>query len=166
MRQALTSIAVAGLLTVAAGTAWSQPMTGPGSFVHRAAPGMAGQGSGYGDPAGYLGGLKVALGITAAQEPAWQEYADMVKGVAWQMQRVHEMMDGAMDNANPRERRDLLGRMSVARQRAFDTVHAAAEELLAALDPVQRNKATDTLPGLANPAYGMMERTASGWRAP
>jgi hypothetical protein len=166
MRRALTSIAVASLLAVAVGTAWSQPITGPGSFVHRAAPGMAGQGGGYDDPAGCLGGLKVALGITAAQEAAWKEYADMVKGVAWQMQRVHEMMDGAIDTANPRERRDMLGRMWVARQRAFDTVHAAAEELLSALDPVQRNKAVHSLPGLADPTYGMMERTASGLRAP
>jgi hypothetical protein len=166
MRRVLTSIAVAGLLAIAAGTASSQPMTGPGSFVHRSAPGMAGQDWVHGDPAGYLGGLKLALGITAAQEPAWQQYADMVKGVAWQMQRVHEMMDGAIDTANPRERRDMLGRMSLARRRAFDTVHEAAEELLAALDPVQRNKAADSLPGLANPTYGIMERTASGLRTP
>ena len=44
---------------------------------------------GHADPAGYLDRLKTALGITAAQEPAWNDYTDTVKGVAWQMQRVY-----------------------------------------------------------------------------
>ena len=126
MRQAVTSIAFAGLLVVAAGTALSQPMTGPGPFAHGPGAGLMGQGWNRADPAGYLDRLKAALGITPAQEPAWNEYADTVKGVAWQMQGVHQMMNRTIDTATSQERRDMMDRMAQARQRASDMVHAAA----------------------------------------
>jgi hypothetical protein len=165
MRPALTSIAVAALLTIAVGTAFPQPMTGPGPFVRGAGLGVSGQGGNDADPGAYLFGLKGALGITPAQEPAWTEYADMVKGVTWQMQRVRELASGAIDTATPQERHIMMDRVSQAQQRAFDTVHEAAEELLAALDPMQRNKAEDCLPGLAGQSHRMMEQLASGPRA-
>ena len=70
MRQVFAATALAGALSLAAGGALPQPMTGPGGFMHGQHPGMMGQGLGFADPAGYLNGLKVALGITAVQEPA------------------------------------------------------------------------------------------------
>jgi hypothetical protein len=164
MRQAVTSIAFAGLLVVAAGTALSQPMTGPGPFAHACR--VDGAGLESADPAGYLDRLKAALRITPAQEPAWNEYADTVTGVTWQMQGVHQMMNRTIDTATSRERREMMDRMAEARQRASDMVRAAAEALLTALDAVQRNTAADRLPGLAGPGYVIMERIGSGPRTP
>ena len=166
MQQAVTSIAFAGLLVVAAGTALSQPMTGPGPFAHGPGAGLMGQGWNRADPAGYLDRLKAALRITPVQEPAWNEYADTVTGVTWQMQGVHQMMNRTIDTATSRERREMMDRMAEARQRASDMVRAAAEALLTALDAVQRNTAADRLPGLAGPGYVIMERIGSGPRTP
>ena len=166
MRQAVTSIAFAGLLVVAAGTALSQPMTGPGPLAHGPGAGLMGQGWNRADPTGYLDRLKAALGITPGQEPAWNEYADTVKGVAWQMQGVHQMMNRTIDTATSQERRDMMDRMAQARRRASDMVRAAAEALLMALDATQRNTAADRLPGLAGPGYVTMERIGSEPRTP
>jgi LTXXQ motif family protein len=115
-------------------------------------------GWGYSDPAGYLTALKADLGITPAQEPAWKEYADTVTGVVEQMQGVHQTMYEAMGTATWQERRDMMNRMFDARQQGFDTVHAAAEKLMASLDTSQRTKAATRLPGLAGPGRSMMGR--------
>jgi len=72
MRQAVTSIVLAGVLSVSAGVALAQPMMGRGGYGHGNGPGMMRGGFGYTDPAEYLGDLKVVLGITAAQEPEGQ----------------------------------------------------------------------------------------------
>ena len=161
MRQVLASMVFAGLLAVAAGNAVSQPMSAPGPFVHGTGSGLVWHGDGQSDPAGYLDSLKTVLGITAAQEPAWNDYTDMVKGVAWQMQCVYQMMHDVIDTATAGERRAMMNRVLQARQRAIDMVHAAAEELLAALEPAQRTEAAVRLPGLSGPGYGI-----SGVRTP
>jgi hypothetical protein len=161
MRQAVASMVFAGLLAVTAGNAVSQPMSAPGPFVRGTGSGMIWRGDGQSDPASYLDRLKTVLGITLAQEPAWNDYTDTVKGVAWQMQRVHQMMHDVIDTATARERRAMMNRVLQARQRSFDMVHGAAEELLAALEPTQRTKAADRLPGLSGPGYG-----TSGARTP
>jgi hypothetical protein len=166
MRQVVTSIAFVGLLAVAAGTALSQPVTGPGPFTHSPGAGLVVYGWKHADPAGYLDRLKAALGITPAQEPAWNEYADTVKGVAWQMQGVHQMMNGVIDTATSQERRDMVDRMFQARQRASDLVHSAAEALLPALDAAQRNAAADRLPGVAGSADAMLDRMGSSPQMP
>ncbi len=161
MRQVVAATALAGLLSLATGIALSQPMMGPGGFMHGRAPGMMGHGWGFADPAGYLDSLKAALGITAVQEPAWDEYAATVKGAAEQMQGAHRTMFDAMGTATWQERRDMMNRMFEVRQESFDKVHAAAEKLLPSLDAPQRTKAETRLPGLAGPGYGMMGRM--GW---
>ena len=112
----------------------------------------------YSDPASYLGALKADLGITPAQEPAWNEYAETVKSVAGQMQGAHQTMYEAMSSASWQERRDMMNRMFDVRQDAFEKVHAAAEKLLPSLDASQQQKARTRLPGLAGPGYGMMGR--------
>ena len=167
MRQTLAATALAGVLSLATGIAMAQPMMGgPGRFMHGQGPGMMGHGWGFADPAGYLSSLKVALGITAAQEAAWNEYADTVKGAAGQMQGAHQVMFDAMGTATWQERRDMMNRMFEVRQGSFDQVHAAAEKLLPALDASQRAKAETRLPGLAAPGYGMMGRMGPGPRTP
>jgi hypothetical protein len=151
MRQIARSAAIIGTLSVAALAAQAQPMMHPGGFMHGQGPGMMGRGWGYADPVGYLDDLKVILGITNAQEPAWNDYADAVKGVAGQMQGVHQTMYDAMGTASWQERRDMMNRMFEVRQQSYDTVHAAAEKLVTVLDPSQRTKAATRLPGLAGP---------------
>ncbi len=132
--------------------------------MHGQGPGMMGRGWGYANSAGYLNDLKTTLNITQAQEPAWKEYTETVKGVAEQMQGVHQSMYEAMGTADWQERRDMMNRMFQARQAAFDSVHAAAEKLLPALDTSQRAKAETRLPGLAGPGYGMMGHMGAGPR--
>ena len=162
MRHPVTGLVLVGVLSVAAGIAVAQPMMGQGGPNRGQGPGMMGSGRGYADPAGYLTALKADLAITAAQSPAWDKYADTVKGVAEQMQGVHQSMYDAMGTATWQERRDMMNRMFDARQQAFDTVHTAAESLLPSLDASQQAKAATRLPGLAVPGNGMMGRGMMG----
>ena len=128
-------------------------MHGPGSGMMGGGPGMRGGGPGMmggsWNTGSYLNSLKTELGITAKQEPAWKEYADTVSGVGQQMQGLHQTMFEAMGTASWQERRDMMNGMFQARQQAFDTVHGAAEKLVALLDPKQQAGAQKTLPGLA-----------------
>jgi len=115
---------------------------------------MGHSGWGFTDPAGYLNDLKVVLGITSAQEPAWNVYADVVKGAADQMRGAHATMFDAMGTATWLERRDMMNRMFEMRHESFDKVHDAAEKLLPQLDTAQRTKAQTRLPGLLGPGHG------------
>jgi uncharacterized coiled-coil DUF342 family protein len=117
----------------------------------------------FGDVNAYADSLKAQLGITPAQEPAWNEYASTLKGVAGQMQGVHQTMWEAMNTATWQERRDMMNRTFEARQSAFETVHAAALKLEPDLTLAQRSQAALMLPGLRTPGPGMaMGR--GGWR--
>jgi hypothetical protein len=144
MYRSLGSIALAGLMSVAAGAALSQPRTAPGVYVH---------GSGAAAIRGgcdcALDGLKAALGITAAQEPAWDDYAAMVNGVATQMRMVLDIVHQSMETATTAQRADLAGRLVEARRRASVAMREATDDLLAALEPAQRSIATARLPGAA-----------------
>ncbi len=117
-------------------------------------------GIGFGDPAGYLDALKTNLGITPAQEQAWQGYADTVTGVAAQMQGAHQIMYDAMGTATWQERRDMMNRMFEAREKAFAAVHEAAQILLPSLTPPQRTRAAGMLPGLGGRGGAMTRRMA------
>jgi len=116
--------------------------------------GGRGMGRGVANMPGYLDALKAQLVITKGEEPAWQEYAETVTGVATQMQGLHQSMAAQMPDATWAQRRELMNQMFGARQEAYGTVHAAAEKLLPALDPQQRDTAAAILPGLR--AGGMM----------
>jgi LTXXQ motif family protein len=120
----------------------------------------------FSDPASYLAALKADLGVTPAQEPAWNDYAKTVQDVAAQMQGTHQTMYEAMGSASWQERRDMMNRMFDARQQAFNTVHTAAEKLLASLDASQRTKAATRLPGLVGPGHSMMGGYRSAPHAP
>ena len=137
------------------GLVLAQPMMG--GVMHGADAGMMRHHDwSHSDLASYLTALKADLGVTPAQEPAWSEYAETVKSVAAQMQGTHQTMYEAMGSASWQERRDMMNRMFEARQQAFNTVHTAAEKLLASLDASQQKKATSWLPGLAGPGHSMM----------
>lgn len=139
----------------ASGLVLAQPMMG--GMMHGPDVGMMRhQDWSYSDPASYLAALKVDLGITTAQEPAWNEYVETVKSVSVQMQGTHQTMYEAMGSASWQERRDMMNRMFETRQQAFNTVHAAAEKLLPSLDAAQQKKAANRLPGLVGPGHSMM----------
>ena len=180
--------AVAALAGLVGGTclAVAQPAgpgygRGPGPGMMRGGPGTMGAGPGMmgggpgarGNGPGMMGGiwttgsyfdaLKTRLAITDQQLPAWKEYADTVGGVSEQMQGLHQTMFDAMGTATWQERRDMMNRMFQARQQASDTVHAAAQKLLPALDAKQKAIAEQSLPGLA---YGPGRMGARGPRGP
>lgn len=168
MRNPKRFIAVGAVMAVIGGGALLAQPAGPGGGYMRGpgpggmGPGMMGRGGGpwiSTDTASYLDRLKADLGITAAQEPAWNSYAETVRGVAEQMQGVHQTMYEAMGTATWQERRDMMNRMFESRQQAFDTVHDAADKLLPSLSPEQKTKATTALPGLMVRGPGMMGRS-------
>jgi hypothetical protein len=166
MRMATAALLLAGLLADGGSPLLAQPMMG--GYMHGRDAGMMRHrgGWGYADPVSYLAALKDDLGITPAQESAWKQYSDTVTGVAAQMQGVHRTMYEAMGSATWEERRDMMNRMFEARQQAFDTVHAAAGTLMAALDASQQARAATRLPGLGVPGAGMMGDHRGTPRAP
>ena len=133
---------------ILAGAAMAQPM-GPGMM------GDPGFGHGMRDPASYLAGLKTELGITAAQEPAWGEYAGTVQGMATQMRAMHAAMFERMQAATWQERQDMMNGMFASRAEAHRMVAEAAQKLLPTLTPEQRARAATSLPGLTGPGPGM-----------
>jgi LTXXQ motif family protein len=148
---AMTMAALVGF----APAAMAQPGGGPGGMMGGGGPGpgmMGGGGPGMmggaWTSASYLDSLKSELAITAAEEPAWKDYAGTVAGVAEQMQGLHQTMFQSMGSASWQQRRDLMNTMFEARQQAVTTVHDAAEKLASALSPEQQAKAKDILPGL------------------
>lgn len=154
-RRAMVGAAVASLTAVAGGAVAQPgagagpgrgPMGGPGPGMMGGRGGMMG---GAWNTGSYLASLKAELNITPNQEAAWKDYADTVSATSEQMQGLHQTMFDAMTTASWQERRDMMNRMFEARQQAFDTVHGAANKLLAVLDPAQKTKAEQTLPGLA-----------------
>jgi LTXXQ motif family protein len=152
-RRAMLGAAIASLTAVVGGAVAQPgpgpgrgPMGGPGSGMMGGRGGMMGGGW---NTASYLASLKSELNITPNQEAAWKNYADAVSGTSEQMQGLHQTMFDAMGTASSQERRDMMNGMFEARQQAFDTVHDAANKLLLVLDPSQKAKAEQTLPGLA-----------------
>jgi hypothetical protein len=94
-------------------------------------PGMMGPGGSF-DPSARLDSLKSELAITAAQEPAWNEYAKTVREAATAMRSAREGVTGA------------------------------AEKLIAGLDETQKAKARDVLPGIGGGGPGFMRHGGMG----
>lgn len=117
--------------------------------------GMAGA---FGDPARF-DTLKSELGITAAQEATWTAYTDTLRETAASMRADHEKVDmKALHGKSAEDRQAFVKGMQERHQKAFGTVKAAAENLLAALDDTQKVKAKEILPGLATPGHATMGR--------
>ena len=125
-------------------------------------PGMRG-GPGFTqfDPA-QIETLKKELTITAAQEPAWTKYAKSIQDAVATMKTTRESVDReAVSKMNPQDRFAFVSKMREQGQKQFETVQAAAKELLATLDDTQKVKAQETLPGLAF-GPGMMHSAGMG----
>ena len=115
---------------------------GPGMMHGRAGLGLAG-------PA-QLETLKTELQITASQEQAWGKYAKSVQDAAASMKTRRESVDPeAVRKMSPADRYAFVSKMREQAQERFGAVKAAADELLATLDPTQKSKAVEILPGLA-----------------
>lgn len=119
-------------------------------------PGMhGGPGLTQFDPA-QIDTLKTELGITAAQEPAWTKYAKAIQDAAAAMQTTRAGVDpDAVSKMSPQDRFAFVTKIREQRQKQFETVQTAANELLTTLDDAQKAKARDTLPGLASFGPGM-----------
>lgn len=147
MRRSTALIVLAAIASVAADAALLRPAGAAGGHSHR--PGTAIMQGAWdrSNAAGDLNGLKAVLGITPAQEPAWDDYAATVNGVATQMQMVLSIVHQSVETASAEERADLMGRLLEARRRAAHTMREATDDLLAALEPAQRSVAAARLPG-------------------
>lgn len=137
-----------GSANMMGGGMMGQGMGGPGGMM---------QGGGFADPTGYLGSLKSELAITAQQDKAWNDYADVVKATADQMRALHKGMYQSMGSQSWPQRRDAMDQMFAARQQAYAKVHDAARQLTAVLDDAQKAKAQQSLPGLAARGHSMMQ---------
>ena len=94
--------------------------------------------------------LKNEIGITATQEPAWTKYAKTIQDAATTTKTAREGVDpGAVSKLSPQERFAFVTKIREQGQKQFETVKAAANELLATLDDTQKANALQTLPGLA-----------------
>ena len=114
------------------------------------------------DPA-QIENLKAELGITTAQEPAWTQYAKAVQDSASTMRMTHEGVDpDAVGKMSPQDRFAFVSKMREQRQKNFETVQTAANELLATLDDTQKAKASKNLPGLASFGFGTMRNAMHG----
>src|SRR5436190_18400057 len=132
-------------------------MKGMGPGMMHGAPGQ-----GLAD-AEHIDELKVELGITPAQEEAWSKYAKAVQDAAAAMKASREGVDPpAVSKMNPADRFAFVTKMREQGQKQFDTVKAAANELLTALDDKQKVEAVDILPGLAEFGPGMMRGAGMG----
>lgn len=114
-------------------------------------PGMMGRGPGWmrGGPgfavdSAQLDKLKKELGVTAAQEPAWDKYAKSVQTMSDFMTAAREMREQGRKNR--------------------DAMFTAGKDLFGALSDEQKAKAQGALPGLGfGPGYGMGGRGGPGW---
>jgi len=134
---------------------------GPG-MMHQQGPGMGhrmtqeGPGLTFADPT-QIEGLKRELGITTAQEPAWNKYTKAIQDASTAMKTTREGVDpNVVSKMTPQDRYAFVAKMRVQGQKQFDTVKTAANELFATLDDTQKAKARDTLPGLASFGPGPM----------
>jgi hypothetical protein len=114
-------------------------------------PGMmhGGQGVTFADPT-EIDKLKSELGITPAQEETWIKYAKAVQDAASTMKATREGIDpDAVSKMTPQDRFAFMTKVREQAQKQFETVKAAAGELLATLDDKQKARAEEILPGLA-----------------
>lgn len=139
------------------------PGFGPGrmGMGHGMGPGMMmGKGRGpmtgsLGDPTERLSTLKTEIGIKPEQQAAWDAYVKVVTETAAAARtRAEGMSPDAVRKMAPKDREAFITGMQQERQKRFDTVKAAADTLLAALDDAQKAKARDALPGLVAAGHG------------
>jgi len=141
------NIAVGLATTLALGAAASAVQ------AHGASSGAA-HGRGHGDPVAAadqgLARLKSDLKITAAQETAWNAYAEQIKQHAGEMQALHStMQNSASGNTRPTapERAERQAQFAKQQQEYLERLAVLTKDLYAALTPEQRTLADQRLGG-------------------
>ncbi len=174
MRTITKVLGVGAVAAVAGAIGWhalaDTPFHGGPGFgpmgMHGMGPGMMGHGpmqGAFGNPATHLASLKTELGITPAQEQAWDTYAKTVEDTATPMRAQHQGFDMTkIHSMSPQDRQTFITQQQEQHQKAFETVKGAAEKLLTALDDTQKTKAKEILPGLRTPGPGVMPHAAFG----
>jgi hypothetical protein len=136
-------------------------MMGPGMHGPMG-PGAMQGGPGFAFDPARLDTLKTELGIKPAQEQAWTKYTKAVQDATTAMKTAREGVNpDAISKLGPQERFAFATKMREQAQKQHQTVTAAANDLLAALDDTQKAKAQQTLPGLA---FGPGPMHAAGMR--
>jgi len=124
------------------------PGSGPGPMMGR---GMGPQA--WGNPAAFaeshLAGLKSELKITAAQESAWNTFAEQAKQQSEAMQKLITSAQGSRQATAP-ERLEQRNQFMKQRQEQMEQGAAAFKELYAVLTPEQKALADQRM------GYGMM----------
>jgi hypothetical protein len=96
---------------------------------------------------GRLAFIKADLAITAAQEQAWNAYADAVRARHTAMQDVHDNMVKAMDTGNALERMDAHIKAMEAMVDSLKALKPATEALYSVLTDEQKKEADQLLGG-------------------
>lgn len=114
--------------------------------------GQGGMGGSMGMPFEHVEGrvafLKAEIGITDAQQGAWNAFADAMRRNAETHRTMHRQMMGMEAAAlDWQERLDRRARIMTARAEAMTALNAAAGPLFAALSEDQRQKAERLLSG-------------------
>jgi hypothetical protein len=133
---------------------------GPGMMHGMMGPGMMGGEQAFADPA-RMDALKADLAIKPEQEAAWNKYATALKDAAGTMKAAFETAGNDPKGAAPQDRFAQMTKFHELGQTQFNSVEAAANELLATLDDAQKVKAQESLPGLAF-GPGVMHGRAGG----
>jgi LTXXQ motif family protein len=133
---------------------------GPGMMHGMMGPGMMGGGQAFTDPA-RMDALKADLAIKPEQEAAWNKYATALKDTAETMKAAFETVGNDLKDAGPQDHFAQMTKFHELGQTQFNSVEAAANELLATLDDAQKVKAQESLPGLAF-GPGVMRGRAGG----
>jgi hypothetical protein len=152
-----TAAILAGALGWNALAGTPTPGTSGGSSMHATeATGMGPEMMGCAptNPAGSLTSIKQQLGITTAQEPAWEAYANSVRDTVASVWSSHYPAMNAMhDGADTQA---VMSQMHDQRRQALRALRAAADKLVAALDDAQKQKAQEVLPGLTSGGHAML----------
>ncbi len=110
--------------------------------------------------------VKSEIGIRAEQETAWETYAKVVTEISEERRSYRELIDrDAVHKMDPTDRQAFQKSMQEQRDASFAKVRAAADALIAQLDDVQKDKASQILPGLATQngsMSGQRHRMAGG----
>ena len=132
-----------------------------GAVQAHGASGGASDGRGHGDPVAAadqrLARLKADLKITAAQEPAWNAYAEQIKQHAGEMQAQHGTMhDSNSGNTRPSapERVERQAQFAKQQQEYLERLAVRTKDLYATLTPEQKTLADQRLGGRRRVAMG------------
>jgi hypothetical protein len=101
-----------------------------------------------------LAGLKAELKITAAQEPAWNAFANQAKQQAEAMQALMTSVQGSAQATAP-ERMELNNQIMKKRQEQMEKGTSAFKDLYAVLSPEQK--------ALADQGFGPGMMRGRGW---